>query len=215
MNDSKTFLILGGTGMVGQQLVSQALASSQVARIIAPTRKNLKPHNKLSNPIMDYNKLPNSAEWWRADAVLCALGTTIKQAGSKQQFRHVDYQYVMQSAQLARSVGTSCFVLNSSLGADASASNFYLKVKGELERDLSELGFQSLTIIRPSLLDAGQRPEVRLGEQIGLWFSKRLSIIIPKRYLPISTENVAHAMLSAAIEAKPGLHIIESEHLHY
>lgn len=215
MNNSKTFLIFGGTGMVGQQLVSQALTSNQVAYIVAPTRKALAPQNKLSNPIVDFNSLPDSASWWQADAVLCALGTTIKQAGSIQQFRRVDYDYVMQAAKHARSAGTSCFVLNSSLGADASSSNYYLKVKGELERNLSELGFQSLTIIRPSLLDAGQRPEVRLGEQIGLWFSKRLSIIIPKRYLPISTENVARAMLSAAIEAKPGLHIIESEHLHY
>ena len=215
MNNSKTFLILGGTGMVGQQLISQALNLSQIANIVAPTRKALAPQNTLINPIVDFNSLPDSASWWQADAVLCALGTTITQAGSKQQFRQVDYNLVMQAAKHACSAGTSCFVLNSSLGADASSSNYYLKVKGELERDLSHLGFQSLTIIRPSLLDAGQRPEVRLGEQIGLWLSKRLSVVIPKRYRSISTKNVARAMLSAAIEAKPGLHIIESEHLHY
>jgi uncharacterized protein YbjT (DUF2867 family) len=215
MNTSKTLLILGATGMVGQQLVSQSLATSQVAHIVAPTRKSLAPQSKLANPLVDFNNLPDSASWWQADAVLCALGTTIKQAGSKQAFRHVDYDYVLQAAKCARAAGTSCFVINSSLGADASASNFYLKVKGELERDLSKLGFESLAIIRPSLLDAGERPEARRGEQIGLWFSKRLSVIIPKRYLPISTENVARAMLSSALEAKPGLHIIESEHLHY
>ncbi len=201
--------------MVGQQLIAQALSSDQVAYITAPTRKAIATQAKLINHIVDFNSLPDSATWWQADAVLCALGTTIKQAGSKAQFRRVDYDFVIQAAQMARSAGTSCFVLNSSLGADASASNFYLKVKGELERDLTALGFQSLTIIRPSLLDAGERPEARLGEQIGLWFSKRLTVIIPKRYLPISTENVARAMLRAAIEAKPGLHIIESEHLHY
>lgn len=201
--------------MVGQQLVSQALSSDDVCHVIAPSRKALPEHPKLRNPVIDFEALPTDASWWQADAVLCALGTTIKQAGSKQQFRRVDYDYVMQVAKHARSAGTSCFVLNSSLGADASSSNYYLKVKGDLERDLSELGFQSLSIIRPSLLDAGQRPEARFGEQIGLWFSKRLSVIIPKRYLPISTENVARAMLSAALEAKPGLHIIESEHLHY
>jgi uncharacterized protein YbjT (DUF2867 family) len=214
MNISKTFLILGGTGMVGQQLIAQALCSEQIAHIVAPTRKPLVAHKKLSNPIIDFNDLPGSAEWWKADAVLCVLGTTIKQAGNKQQFRHVDYDYVMRVAQLARSAGTSCFVLNSSLGADANSSSFYLKVKGELECDLRALKFASLTIIRPSLLDAGKRPERRLGEQIGLWLSNRLSVFIPKRYLPISTENVARAMLSSALEAKPGLQIIESENLH-
>jgi uncharacterized protein YbjT (DUF2867 family) len=214
MNISKTFLILGGTGMVGQKLLAQSLVSKQVAHIVAPTRKPLVAHKKLSNPIIDFNDLPGSAEWWKADAVLCVLGTTIKQAGNKQQFRHVDYDYVMRVAQLARSAGTSCFVLNSSLGADANSSSFYLKVKGELECDLRALKFASLTIIRPSLLDAGKRPERRLGEQIGLWLSNRLSVFIPKRYLPISTENVARAMLSSALEAKPGLQIIESENLH-
>ena len=211
----KTILILGSTGMVGQQLLNQALASELVQRVVAPTRKALPEHHKLENPIVDFEHLPSSASWWQSDAVLCALGTTIKQAGSKQQFRHVDYDYVIQAATLAHAAGTNCFVLNSSLGADASSGNFYLKVKGQLEHDLTALGFQSLTLIRPSLLDAGTRPESRPGEQIGLWFSKRMSLIIPKRYQPIATENVARAMLHAALNAKPGTHCIESEQLHY
>jgi uncharacterized protein YbjT (DUF2867 family) len=215
MSAIKTIVILGATGMVGQQLLNQALASECVHRVIAPTRKALPEHPKLENPIVDFENLPNSASWLKSDAVLCALGTTIKQAGSKQQFRHVDYDFVMHAAELARAAGTSCFVLNSSLGADASSGNFYLKVKGELERDLTALEFRSLTLIRPSLLDAGSRPESRPGEQIGLWFSKRLSLIIPKRYQPIATENVARAMLQAAFNVKPGTHFVESEQLHY
>lgn len=215
MSPIKTILILGATGMVGQQLLKQSLASEHVHRVVAPTRSKLLEHPKLENPIIDFETLPSSASWWKSDAVLCALGTTIKQAGSKQQFRHVDYDFVMHAATLAKAVGTSCFVLNSSLGADASSGNFYLKVKGELERDLTALGFQSLTHIRPSLLDAGARPDSRPGEQIGLWFSKRLSVIIPKRYQPIATENVARAMLQAALNAKPGTHFVESDQLHY
>lgn len=215
MSPIKTILILGATGMVGQKLLKQALASERVHRVVAPTRSKLPEHPKLENPIVDFENLPKLATWWKSDAVLCALGTTIKQAGSKQQFRHVDYDFVMHAATLAKAAGTKCFVLNSSLGADTSSGNFYLKVKGELERDLTTLEFQSLTHIRPSLLDAGARPESRPGEQIGLWFSKRLSVIIPKRYQPIATQNVARAMLIAALEAKPGLNIIESDQLHY
>lgn len=216
MDNAKTILILGGTGMVGQQLIAQALASSQVAHIVAPSRKAITTsHSKLVNPIVDLNNLPDSADWWKADAVLCALGTTIKQAGSREAFRQVDYSFVMHAATLAKAAGTNCFVLNSSLGADPTSSNFYLKVKGELERDLGALAFQSLTVIRPSLLDAGKRPEQRVGEEIGLWFGTRLSSLIPKRYRPVSTLNVAHAMINAALSAVPGTHVIESEHLHY
>jgi uncharacterized protein YbjT (DUF2867 family) len=215
MHNPKTLLIFGATGMVGQQLLSIALASEDVNQVIAPTRKALPVHPKLVNPVIDFEELPIEAVWWKADVILSALGTTIKQAGSKDQFRHVDYYYVLKFALLARQAGTSCFVLNSSLGANPKARGFYLQVKGELERDIEKLNYDSLTIIRPSLLDAGQRPEKRLGEEIGLWFGKKLSFAIPKRYQPISTEKVAHAMLSAALNTTPGLHIIESEQLHY
>ncbi len=215
MKTPKTLLLLGATGLVGKQILSQALASDQVAHIVAPTRKKLDPHEKLTNPIVDFNMLPDSASWWKADAILCALGTTIKQAGSKQAFRQVDYGYVVRAAELAKKARSECFVLNSSLGADAGSGNFYLKVKGELENDLAKLGFKSLTCVRPSLLDGGPRPENRPGEQMGLWFSRRLSIIIPKRYQPVSTEHVARAMLDAALLAMPGTHCIESEQLHY
>lgn len=215
MTLSKTLLIFGATGMVGQQLLSQALASEKVFRVIAPTRKVLPKHPKLENPVIDFEELPIDATWWTADAILSALGTTIKQAGSKDQFRRVDYYYVLKFALLAKQAGTPCFVLNSSLGANPTAKGFYLQVKGELERDIEKLQFESLTIIRPSLLDAGQRTETRLAEQIGLWFGKKLLFITPKRYQPIATENVARAMLNAALEPKLGVDIIESEQLHY
>ncbi len=215
MPTNKTLLIFGATGMVGQQLLLQALASDKVHRVIAPTRKTLPEHPKLVNPVIDFEQLPIDATWWKADAILSALGTTIKQAGSKDKFRAVDYYYVMKFALLAKQAGTPCFILNSSLGANPTAKSFYLQVKGELERDIEKLQFESFAIIRPSLLDAGQRPEARIGEEIGLWFGKKLSLLIPKRYQPIATENVAYAMLNAALTAKPGVEIIESEQLHY
>ena len=194
MNRQKTLLIFGATGMVGQQLLTQALATDWVSRIIAPTRRPLAPHDKLENPIIDFEALPESAPWWKADAMLCALGTTIKQAGSQQAFRHIDHQLVLQTAKMAKSAGTPCFVLNSSMGADPRSGNFYLKVKGELEADVTALDFESLSL--------------------GLWFSKRLSAFIPKRYQPVSTGNVAKSMLEAALNAKAGIHIMESDKLH-
>lgn len=204
-----SIIILGATGLVGSQLLALALLDERIAIITAPTRRPLPAHPKLRNPIIDYGRLPE-ADWWHADAVLCALGTTIKQAGSQSAFRTVDHDYVLAAAKQSKAAGCRIFVLNSSLGAAASSGNFYLKVKSDIENALAELDFESLTFIRPSLLDGGPRPERRYGEEIGLWFGKRLNVLIPKRYRPISTQAVAKAMLDAALRPKSGLNIIES-----
>ena len=165
----KTLLILGATGKVGQHILAQALAHPQVGQVIAPTRRLLAPNVKLLNPIVDCRALP-AAPWWRADVCLCALGTTLRQAGSRQAFFEVDHDLVLAAARLAHQAGTPAFVLNSSLGASARAGNFYLQVKGKIEDDLTAIGFASLTIARPSLLDGGPRRRVtwqRTGEQEG------------------------------------------------
>lgn len=212
MPSQPSILVLGATGLVGLQILALALADDRIASVTAPTRRPLPAHPKLLNPIVDFTNLTD-ADWWQTNAVLCALGTTIRQAGSQTSFRDVDYGYVLHSAELAKNAGCSNFVLNSSLGADPNAANFYLKVKGQVEKDLKALGFDSLTLVRPSLLDGGQRPERRYGEEIGLWFGTRLRFLIPARYRPVSTQAVAQAMLQAALAPKPGVHIIESEAL--
>lgn len=212
MPTQTSILLLGATGLVGRQILALALADERIGLVTAPTRRPLPSDPKLLNPIIDFTNLTD-ADWWKTEAVLCALGTTIKQAGSQAAFREVDYGYVLHSAELAIKAGCRNFVLNSSLGADPNAANFYLKVKGQVEKDLQALGFDSLTLVRPSLLDGGPRPERRYGEEIGLWFGTRLRGLIPARYRPVSTQAVALAMLQAALASEPGVHIIESEHL--
>lgn len=212
MPNQTSLLILGATGLVGYQALQMALADERIALVIAPTRRPLTPHPKLRNPIVNFPALTD-ADWWKVDALICALGTTIKQAGSQTAFRAVDYQYVFDAAKLAKTAGCNSCVLNSSLGADPDSANFYLKVKGQIEQDLQGLGFKSLTLVRPSLLDGGPRPEPRYGEEIGLWFGKHLGQLIPARYRPVATSSVAKAMLSAALESKPGIFFIESEEL--
>jgi uncharacterized protein YbjT (DUF2867 family) len=208
-----TILILGATGLVGQQLLQQALALPQLARVIAPTRRALATHPKLDNPLVDFEHLP-AAPWWRADMALCALGTTIKQAGSQAAFYKVDHDVVLACAKLAQAEGTPAFVLNSSLGAKLGAGSFYLRVKAETERDLAALGFASLTLVRPSLLDGGPRPQARPGEAVAIFASKLLGPLLPKRVRPISTAKVASAMLAAGLRAAPGCTVLESEVLH-
>lgn len=200
-------LLLGATGLVGQQVLAQALADSAVALVVAPTRRPLAPHPKLLNPVVDFKALPQ-AGWWAADAVVCCLGTTLKLAGSPAAFREVDHDHVLAAARLARAAGTPSFALNSSLGAAASSGNLYLRTKGETEDALAALGFTSLTLVRPSLLDGGPRPDTRPGEAVGLWFARVAHPLIPARYRAVRTEAVAWVLLQAARQAKPGRHVV-------
>lgn len=213
----KTLLVLGATGLVGRQIIDAALAHPQVGKVIAPTRRalpaELTAQAKLDNPLVDFNALPASAPWWQADAALCALGTTMSLAGSKEAFYRVDHDYVLAAARLAREAGTPVFVLNSSVGASASSGSFYLRVKGETEHDLAALGWGSLTHVRPSMLEGGPRPDRRPGELIGVPLMKWLRPIIPPRYRVVSTRAVAISMLQAALSAAPGMHTIESDQI--
>ncbi len=207
-----TLLILGATGLVGQQLLQQALADHRVKHVTAPTRRTLSlKHPKLDNPMVDYEQLPLAAPWWRADVVLCALGTTMKLAGSEAAFYRVDHDYVLAAAKLAHAAGASCFVLNSSHGAKLGAWSYYLRVKAETERDLAALKFASLAIVRPSLLDGGPRPDNRLAETISIRIAGLLGPLIPKQLRPVSTAKVAAVMLDAGLLGTPGSTIIESD----
>jgi uncharacterized protein YbjT (DUF2867 family) len=210
-----TLLILGATGLVGQQVLQQALDDDRITYVFAPTRRPLGiNHAKLDNPIVDYDVLPIHASWWRADIAICALGTTMKQARSEAAFYLVDHDYVVEAAGCARAAGTQRFVLNSSLGAKLDSGTFYLRVKAETERDIAKLGFASLTVVRPSFLDGGKRLEKRPGEQLAITVTKALGVLIPKRWRPISTAKVAAAMLNAGLLGRDGAWVIESEQLH-
>lgn len=210
-------LILGGTGLVGQQLVTQALAHKDVSQVTAPTRTALAPHPKLCNPIVDYARLPQNADWWQADAALCALGTTIKIAGSKTAFSRIDHDYVIAAASVAKAAGTRHFVYNSALGANADAGSFYLQVKGQVENDLRALGFSALTIVRPSLLSGGTRKDKRPAEAIAIVLSRLFGWLIPRRYRAVDVADVAAAMLHAtvntAVNTTDSVVILESDQL--
>jgi uncharacterized protein YbjT (DUF2867 family) len=205
-----TLLLLGATGAVGSQVLALALADPRVARVIGPTRRSLPAHPKLLNPIVDFAALP-AADWWRADAGLCCLGTTRRQAGSAEAFDRIDRGYVLAAATLAQAAGTPVFIYNSSLGADATARSLYPRTKGRIEAELATLGFASLTHVRPSLLDAGPRPDSRPGERLALAVMQSIAFLLPRRIRPVTTTAVARALLKAALAAEPGVRIIESE----
>lgn len=206
-------MLVGASGLVGKQVLRQALASPAVSRLIAPTRRALAPVPGLDNPIIDFEHLPENASWWKVDAVICTLGTTMAQAGSRSAFLRVDHDYPLAVARLARAAGASTFVLNSSVGAAVESRVFYNRVKGEVEAAVTGLGYPSLTLVRPSLLDGGRRPVNRPGERVGLWFAGVFRPVLPARYRAVATDAVARTLLAAALARPPGVHVIESERI--
>ena len=205
-------LIAGATGLVGRHALTQALADLRIAQIIAPSRRALPPHPRLENPQVDFDALPEHADWWRVDAVVCALGTTIRQAGSRDGFRRVDVDYVLAVARYARNAGARSFALNSSLGAGPAARGFYLRCKGEAERGVAALGYPSLTLVRPSII-GGEREQRRPLEHLSMRVLRTVAPLVPKRYRVAEANVVAAALLQAVLVPQPGCRTIESDAL--
>lgn len=208
----RTLLLVGATGLVGRSVLQQALGDPRIERVVAPTRRALPVHPKLLNPVVDFERLAPDAPWWRVDAVVCTLGTTIKTAGSQEAFYRVDHDLPLTVAQLALRHGARACSLNSALGADPASRVFYSRTKGELERDLRALGFPSLTLVRPGLI-GGERQEQRPAEQLAVKASQWLRPLLPARYRVVPAERIAHHLLQAALAGEPGVRVLLSEQL--
>jgi uncharacterized protein YbjT (DUF2867 family) len=206
----KTLLLVGATGLVGQSVLRQALADPRVAKLVAPTRRPLTPQLRLENPLVNFDALPEEALWWSVDGVICAFGSTIKKAGSRPAFHKVDHDYPLAVATFARRHGATAFALTSSIGADPRSRAFYLRTKGETERDLGNFRFPSLTIVRPSFI-GGKRAERRPLESVALAFFDSIARLLPQRYRVVPAERIARVLLEAALAAEPGVRIVESE----
>ena len=206
-------LLAGATGLVGSHLLRLALADARITLVIAPVRRALSTtHPKLLAPVVDYDALPEDAPWWQADAVVCALGTTMKAAGSQAAFRRVDHDYPLAVARCARAHGTPTYVLNSASGANAQSRFFYNRVKGELEQALAGMGFTSLTSARPGLI-GGERRESRPAERAALLALTALGPLLPRRWRICPAQTIARAMLDAALQARAGVHVLPAETL--
>jgi uncharacterized protein YbjT (DUF2867 family) len=207
--------IAGSTGLTGSFLLEKLLLDPNVSKVYALVRRlSGKKTVKLNEIVFegDFSKveLPEKAE-----AFFCCLGTTIKKAGSQEAFRHVDVDLPKQLISLAENSGAHSFLLQSSVGALAGSSNFYLRCKGEVEEALKASSIPIKCSVRPSIL-AGPRKEFRLGEKIGLMFMQLLGPLFIgklKRYRAVHVDRVAEAMLNAAKSQAPSWLIIESEAL--
>lgn len=205
-------LLVGSTGLVGREVLALALAHPGIDEVVAPVRRVTVAHPKLLAPVVDFDALPTDAAWWWVDAVICTLGTTMRVAGSREAFRRVDHDYPLAVAKLARSRQCPSFVLNSALGADPDSRFFYNRVKGELERDLGELGFDSLSLVRPGLI-GGRRTEHRGGERAAMLVLGALGPVLPRAWRINPAERIAQALIESALSPTPGTHIVSSDRL--
>lgn len=213
---AKTALIIGATGLVGEHCLKELLASAAYEKVIALTRKKLSLQNsKLQNLVTDFENLERIKDQLKADDVFCSMGTTIGKAGSKDAFRKVDFEIPLQVAQLSLWNGAKKFILISSLGADAASLVFYSKTKGELENELMKLNFESLVILRPSIL-LGHRKERRVGEEIGRFAAEKLSFLFAgplKKYRGTPADLLGKLMVNMAQQKIKGVRILENEEI--
>jgi uncharacterized protein YbjT (DUF2867 family) len=205
-----SLLIAGATGLVGKLVLEQALADERVSRVIALTRRPIASSGKLENVVIDFSDMPDQAAWWSVDGVVSALGTTRAQAKSRSDYRAVDYDYPLAIARHARDHGATHFALTSSLGADPRSAFVYTRTKGELEFELKKLGFPSLTIVRPSVLD-GHREQQRFDERLAKIVVRILAPVLPRRLRVSPASAVAACLIEGAIEAPPGIHLKTNE----
>ena len=206
----KTALIAGATGLIGNELVQKMLQSEQYGWIYLISRKPCGIVNeKIHEIVIDFEQIEQTYLENKVDEAFCTLGTTMKQAGSREKFRKVDLEYVLSFAKLAKNAGTSKFLVISSMGANPKSSVFYNRIKGLAEEGLKNLGFKHLVILRPSLL-LGKRPEPRLGERMGAIFMKAFNFLIPDNHKAIEASRVADKMLEMAGNASEGVTVVES-----
>lgn len=209
-------LIVGATGATGKELVKQLCDNENYEMITVLhyretdqfTNKKIVVKIQSFDSIMDF-RLEN------VDDVFCCIGTTIKKAGSREEFKKVDKDYVVKLAKWAKIDDVQSFHVISYLGADKDSSIFYNRVKGEMEAALIDINLNSLYIYHPPLLIA-DRDEFRLGERVG---AALFSVFRPfmlgglKKHRPLNVKKLAASMIAHAIEHKPGLHYVSSEEM--
>ena len=200
--------ILGASGVTGSCLLKRLLDDRNYETVYASVRRPLQvQHAKLQECRLDA-AFPYPEKLQGSD-VYCCLGTTMAKAGSKEAFRAVDYELPMRVAHEAKAAGAQRLFLISAMGADAGSFVFYNRIKGELERDLQAIGFESLAIFRPGLL-LGERSEKRLGEQFAKSLFAALNPLLPKAWKGIPHDRVAESMQAASRQDWKGVHIFSN-----
>ena len=214
-----TAIVAGATGLVGRELVRLLLSDLDYDKVIALVRRPIElNHEKLIQRMTDWEEGPLEQvikDDLNGSHVFCALGTTIRKAKTKEQFRKVDFDYPVWLGRLAKKYGASSFLIVSAMGASKDSLFFYSQVKGEVEESLKDLDLPSLHIFRPSLL-LGQRDEFRFGEKMAEILGGLFSFLMIgglRQYKPITGTAVAQGMIQAAKKGSKGTRIYRSDQI--
>lgn len=212
----KRALLAGATGLVGGFVLEQLLEDPDYSAVVVLTRRPLDvEHPKLQALIVNFDALDQYAEQLKADAVFCCLGTTIKAAGSQEAFRKVDYEYPLKIAEIAKRNGTPKYLLISALGSSKSSIIFYNRVKAEVEEAITQLHFDALHILQPSLI-LGERDEKRFGEGLARAAAPVFNVLLMgplNKFKAIRAEQIAKAMIHYSKLADKGVFRHESHEL--
>jgi uncharacterized protein YbjT (DUF2867 family) len=197
----KTALVIGATGLVGNELVHQLLADDRFGAVLVFVRRSMGiSHSKLQEFIINFDEPQSWSHLVKGDVLFSALGTTLKKAGSKEAQYKIDHDYQYNFAQAAAQNQVPVYVLVSSAMASVSSRIFYTRMKGELERDIQLLPFQAIHIMQPGMLQ-GNRKENRPGEKIGLYVIRLLNKMgIALKQKPVPASIVAKAMINVSFK---------------
>jgi uncharacterized protein YbjT (DUF2867 family) len=202
-------LITGATGLVGGHLLRMLIAEPQVSHIVAATRRPLPSMNKVTNPYDPQLSDALTKLTEPLDVVYCCLGTTMREAGSKEAFVLADYTLVVDTAITGLRLGAKQMLVVSAIGANSKSPFFYNRVKGEMEEALIAQDWPHLTIARPSML-LGHRESQRFNES----FFAPLFKMMPGKWKSIEARDVAKAMLHEALSpSQDGVTILDSRQL--
>jgi uncharacterized protein YbjT (DUF2867 family) len=204
----KSAIVIGATGLVGRELVRILLKDTRLEKVKLFVRRSVGlESNKLEEHIVDFDRPDTWKKLVTGDILYSAMGTTLKAAGGKEAQYKVDYTYQYRMAKMAADNGIPEYVLVSAAGAHPNSKIFYSRIKGELERDVKKLPFETIHIIRPGML-AGGRIEVRSGEKLGIAVMSLLAMIPGlSRLKPIEGKEVAQAMINASFRHVLGIHV--------
>lgn len=213
-------VVIGSTGLVGSEVIKALFARPDVEKVKSFVRRpsqteNLPGSEKLEEHIVDFAKVETWKKLLIGDALFSCLGTTRSQAGSKAAQYKVDYQYQLDVARMAKEWGVQTYILISSIGADANSPFFYLKMKGQLERDVETLGFAKTRILRPAPLKG--RHGSRLGEQLGIRVLELALPLFPKglkeHLRPVEARTVAEIAVRSAFKEHLGTLVYDSANI--
>lgn len=216
----RTAVVIGSTGMIGQQLVEKLAQDGSWTSVLAITRKRSLWNNPkirgLSFDFLNWADLEMQIQSFSSSRPVdffCCLGTTLAQAKTETAFKKIDYEAVVQFAKLAARCRAEQLLVVSAMGADAQAKVFYNKVKGEMEAEVPRHFSGKTFFVRPSLL-LGDRKEFRFGERVAILLAPIYTPLLPMKYKPIFASCVAKAMISLATKKVSAGLVIDNAELH-